>query len=100
MSLACQDDITNIAIIIFAVEDSVGTCLYGKAVLTVKVYAVEDREPDELLRPRFGHVHDHGRRVGEAIGDIGRRAQIYKGTRRRFIPKGGELVEVGFFRHI
>lgn len=31
---ACQDDILNTAIIIYAVYDGVGTSLYGKAVLT------------------------------------------------------------------
>ena len=53
-----------------------------------KVYAVEDSEPDGLLLPRFGHVHDHDRRVGDAIGDMCRSTEIHEGTRRRFISKG------------
>ena len=69
----------------------VGTCLYRKAGLADKVYAVEDTEMDGLLRKCFRHVHDHNRCVGEAIGDMGRRTQIHEGTRRRFIPKGGEI---------
>lgn len=42
----------------------------------------EDREPDRLLLQRSGHIHDHDRRVGDAIGNMGRRAKIHEGTRR------------------
>ena len=52
---------------------------------------MEDTDTDGLLRERFGHVHDHDRRMGEAIGDMGCRAKIHEGPRDRFIPQGGEI---------
>lgn len=52
---------------------------------------MEDTDTDGLLLSRFGHVHDHDRRVGDAIRDISRRPQIHKSPRRRFISKGGEI---------
>ncbi len=39
---------------------------------------MEDSDTDGLLLSRFGHVHDHDRRVGDVIGDMGRRAQVHK----------------------
>lgn len=51
---------------------------------------MEDTDTDGLLLSRWGRVHDHDRRVGDAIGDMGRRTQIREGTRRGFIRQGGE----------
>jgi hypothetical protein len=52
---------------------------------------MEDTDTDGFPLPRFEHVHDHDRRVGDAIGDVGRRPNIHEGTRRRFIPTGEEI---------